>query len=255
MSSKDVITRLARLRYLRIAGFAAGAVAVAGAAVFVTASAAGLNVGFRPASAAASRSDSAAVSQTTANASAVCNDFISHLSSDLNTNQAKLNAAIQKAVSETLADEVKNKDLTQAQADAIKKKLANQAPCTLASGLGKAPKPVANPNVSAYLQQLESAAASALGVSDTQLKTDLAQGMTLSQIAAAQTPPVTEAQFRSRLIATLTSLLDKAVTNQKLTATQEQAIIKQLQTGTIPLWNTPFHKPTPKAPASPASPA
>ena len=254
MSSKDVITRLARLRYLRIAGFAAGAVAVAGAAVFVTASAAGLNVGFRPASAAASRSDSAAVSQTTANASAVCNDFISHLSSDLNTNQAKLNAAIQKAVSETLADEVKNKDLTQAQADAIKKKLGNQAPCTLASGLGNASKPVANPQ-SAYLQQLESAAASALGVSDTQLKTDLAQGMTLSQIAAAQTPPVTEAQFRSRLIATLTSLLDKAVTNQKLTATQEQAIIKQLQTGTIPLWNTPFHKPTPKAPASPASPA
>ena len=42
-----------------------------------------------------------------------------------------MNAAVQKAIGETLADEVKNGDLTQAQADAIKKRLASQPPCTI----------------------------------------------------------------------------------------------------------------------------
>jgi hypothetical protein len=65
--------------------------------------------------------------------------------------------------------------------------------------------------------------------------------MTLSQIAAAQ--KVTEAQFRDRLVAQLKPVLDAAVTNKKLTPAREQAIIKRLQTGAIPLWNTPIRKP------------
>jgi len=100
-----------------------------------------------------------------------------------------------------------------------------------------------------------SAAASALGISDAQLKTDLASGMSLSQIAAAQKPPVTEAQFRTNLIAKLKPLLDTAVTNKQLTATQEQAILQHLQTGAIPYWNK-ASKPKTTAPASPkATPA
>ena len=74
--------------------------------------------------------------------------------------------------------------------------------------------------------------------------------MSLSQIAAAQKPPVTEAQFRSKLIAQLKPLLDTAVTNGKLTSTQENAILQRLQTGPIPFWNTPVRKP--KAAASPS---
>ena len=96
------------------------------------------------------------------------------------------------------------------------------------------------------------AAASALGITDAQLKTDLATGMSLSQIAAAQKPPVSEADFRTRLIAKLKPLLDTAVTNKQLTSTQEQAILQQLQTGPIPLWNTPIKRKT-TAPASPAT--
>jgi hypothetical protein len=71
--------------------------------------------------------------------------------------------------------------------------------------------------------------------------------MTLSQIAAAQ--KVTEAQFRERLVAQLKPVLDAAVTNKKLTPAREQAIIKRLQTGAIPLWNTPRK---PRAAVSPA---
>ena len=251
MCSKSVITRIAKLRYIRVAGFALGGVAVAGAAVLVTASAAGLNVGLRPSSNQPAQSNTASLTEK-ANATAICNGFISHLSTDLGKSQAQVNAAIQKAIGETLADEVKNKDLTQAQADAIKKKLGSAPPCAL-SGVGApAAGPTSRAKIGAYMQQLESAAASALGISDTELKADLAKGMSLSQIAAAEKPPVTEAQFRTNLIAKLKPLLDTAVTNKQLTSAQEQTILQQLQTGPIPLWNTPV-KPRTTAPPSPAS--
>ncbi len=234
-------------RLLRVLGFAVGGVVVAGAAVLVTASAAGLNVGFHSSSPQPSQAETVTVASKS-KASAVCSDFITHLSSDLGKSQSQLNSAVQKAIGETLADEVKNGDLTQAQADAIKARLASSPPCTIVGSL----KPPAQAKISAYTQQLMAAAASALGVSDATLKADLAKGMTLSQIAAAQKPPVTEAQFRTRLITGLTPLLDAAVKSKKLTSAQEQMILKQLQTGPIPYWSTPLHKPKTTAPASPA---
>jgi hypothetical protein len=102
------------------------------------------------------------------------------------------------------------------------------------------------------MPQLLTAAAAALGISETQLKADLASGKTLSQIAAAKTPPVTEAQFRTNLIAQLKPLLDAAVKNNKLTAAQEQAILQRLQTAPIPYWNAPMKRKTP-VPASAAT--
>ena len=62
--------------------------------------------------------------------------------------------------------------------------------------------------IGAYTQQVIRAAAAALGISDAQLKTDLANGMTLSQIAA--TKNISETQVRSSLVAKLTPLLDSA---------------------------------------------
>jgi hypothetical protein len=250
------MTTLAKLRHLRVLGFALGAVAVAGAAVLVTASAAGLNVGFRPSASQHPAGEAAATSASQqASASAVCSAFIAHLSGDLGKSPAQVNAAIQQAIGETLADEVKNKDITQAQADTIKQKLAGtQTPCSLAGNLGNKPAPGAGAGAStgAYMQQLVSAAASALGISDTTLKTDLANGMTLSQVASAKKPPVTEAQFRTNLIAKLKPLLDTAVTNKKLTAAQEQTILQRLQTGPIPFWSTPMRRPKTAAPPNPA---
>jgi hypothetical protein len=249
---RSVITRIAKLRYFRLAAFAIGGVAVAGAAVLVTASAAGLNVGFRaPSTSQPTQADTSALTTRSGKGSALCTDFISHFAGDLNTSPDKVNSAFQKAIGQTLADEVKNGALTQTQADAITKRLAGKAPCSLAAGLGK---PSADrTKIAAYMAQLEGAAASALGISDAQLKTDLAQGMTLSQIAAAQHPAVTEAQFRTRLITNLTPLLDAAVKNQQLTAAQEQAILKRLQTGPIPFWSKPLHKAAGAAPASSAA--
>ena len=234
-----MIARLAKLRYVRVAALAVGAVCVAGAAVVVTASAAGMSFGFRPA---ASTQSTVEASST---ASTVCGNFMKHFAVEIGKSQAEINAAFQKAVADTLADEVKSGQITQAQADAIKKKLANQTPCTLPStvargGGGKA--------LGAYMQQYLSAAAAALGLSQTQLMTDLKSGQSLSQVAAAQ--HVSEADFRTRLIANLKPALDQAVTDKKLTAAQEQMIINRLQTGELPLWKAGMKRP--KAPASPS---
>ena len=246
-----VIKNIATVRHVRVPGFALGAVLIAAGAVWITASAAGLNIGLlapKSAPPQVTTVAAAAPAASTGKASALCNDFVSHFASNLGTNQAKVNAAFQKAIEQTLADEVKNGDLTQTQADAIKKKVSSQAPCASIPSGGRAP----GSDLGAYKQALLGAAASALGITNQQLMTDFAKGMTLSQIAAAQKPPVTEAQFRAALIAKLTPVLDTAVTAKKLSATQEKAIIQQLKTGPIPYWNTPMHKAKKPATATPA---
>ena len=244
------MTSFLKSRYLRIVGFSAGAVAVSGAAVLVTASAAGFNVSLRPSSSQPAIATTASVAQK-ANATAICDSFISHLASDLGKTQAQVNAAIQKAMGETLADQVKSGALTQTQADAISKNVANQQPCAV-TGVGRLGDAGNSATIGAYMPQLVAAAASALGVSETQLKTDLAAGKSLSDIAGAKNPTMTEAQFRTNLIAKLKPLLDAAVTSKKLTATQEQAIIQRLQTGPIPMWNKSIKHKT-SAPAATAT--
>lgn len=234
-----VITSIATPRHLRLAGFAAGAVVLAGAAVYISASAAGFDLSLNRGSTPTGQASLASAPDTKAGpASAACTDFISHFASDLGTTQAKVDGAFQQAAAQTLADEVKSGQLTQAQADAIKAKLAGKQPCALASGLA----PSTRAGTAQYTQALMMAAASALGITPQQLRTDLAGGMTLSQIAAAQNPPVTEDQFRTRLIADIKPLLDKAVTDKKLTSAQEQKILQGLQTGPIPFWDKPIKK-------------
>ena len=233
-----MITRFAKLRYLRIVGFAAGA------AVLVTASAAGLNFGTHSASRQQATAETASIAEVTS-PTAICDAFLTHLTSDLGKSLTKTqaNAATQKAISETLADEVKNGDLQQAQADAIKAKLTSQPTCVLA-GLGKNPGRSRNPKNVVYQQQLVTAAASVLGISDTQLKADLANGKTLSELAAAHKPQaITEGQFRTSLITRLTPLLTTAVNNKQISADQKAEILQRLQTGPIPFWSKPVpHK-------------
>src|SRR5487761_637575 len=229
-----MINKLAHLTFLRVAGLAAGAAAVSGAVVLVSASAAGYNLPFMTPASNPSLTTAASLNQGVAQPSALCTNFLTHLSADLNSSQTALDAAYQKAIGQTLADEVQSGKLTQARADAIQKRLSGKAPCAVAAGLQP------RPGLAAFRPALLSAAASALGITEPTLKTDLRKGMSLSQIAVAQ--KLTEAQFRVGLIAKLKPVLDAAVTNQKLTLAQEKVIIKHLQTGTIPLWTRPTRK-------------
>lgn len=240
-----MIQRLANLTLLRIAGLAVGAAVVSGAAVLVTASAAGYSLPFLTSSPQAAGASIAALAPLAAKPSALCSNFVSHFSADLGMSQAAINAAFQKAIGQTLADEVSSGKLTQARADAIQKRLAGRAPCPIAGIVKPGGK------LGAFRPALLSAASSALGITDQTLKADLGKGMTLSQIAAAQ--KITEATFRTRLIARLTPVLDAAVTNKQLSPKQEQAIIKRLQSGPIPLWNKPTHAGKPPAKPTPTS--
>jgi len=247
----DCMTSLWNARYLRIAGLAIGAVAVGGVAIAITASAAGMTFGFKPTASNTSPTPSP-TKPGAAGASTVCSDFMSHFATDVGKSQAQINAAFQKAIGETLADEVKSGQITQAQADAIKKKLANQTPCTLAPATTRPKGGETKPGF-AYMQYYLSAAAAALGLKDDQLTADLKNGQSISQIAAAQNPPITEDEFRARVIANLKPVLDKSVANKLLTATQEQMILNELQTGPLPLWNAaPVTKPRPPATVTPS---
>ena len=130
--------------------------------------------------------------------------------------------------------------LTQSQADTIKQRLASRTPCTFG---GLQPR---GARLQAFMQQYVAAAAAALGITETELKTDLRNGQTLSQVAAAQ--KVSEGNFRTKLIANVKPVLDKAVANKRITATQEQTILSRLRSGPLPLWDRAMkRKPAPAA--------
>ena len=241
-----MIKRFGKQRYLRVIGLAVGAVAVAGSAVIVTASAAGIGFGFHTAG--APQGDASLAAAQASTSSTVCGNFMKHFAVAISKSQAEINTAFQKAIADTLADEVKSGQITQAQADALKKRLSSQTPCVLPSTIHRGSAPKAQ--IEAYMQQYVTAAAAALGISEAQLKTDLAGGQSLSQVATAQ--KVSEADFRTKLINNLKPILDKAVTDKKLTADQAKAIVSRLQTGPLPLWSTvPKHKPATAATPKP----
>ncbi|GAC1471085.1 MAG: hypothetical protein PVSMB3_02110 [Candidatus Dormibacteraceae bacterium] len=247
--------RFPQLRYLRIIGFAAGATAVAGAAVLVTASAAGLTAGSRsvPPQQAAVESASIASIADKSSPAAICDAFLTNLTADLNKGLTKpqVNAAIQKAIGQTIDAEVTNGDITKAQGDAIKAKFAGQPTCVLA-GITKAGRPGDHGRKGVYKQLLMTAAAQVLGITDVDLKAKLASGSTLLDLAAAHKPTaIAESQFRTSLIAKLTPLLDVAITNKQMTADQKAEILKRLQTGPIPYWS----KHAPKKAPMPANAA
>jgi len=243
------MTTFSRARILRVAGLSIGAVAVGVAAIAVTASASGMSLNFNRTSAPQAAPESSLPSVDASSSSAQCSAFMKHFAVEIGKTQAQINSAFQKAIADTLADEVKAGQITQAQADAIKAKLANQTPCTLPAARTPGGDKTA---IGAYMQQYLAAAASALGITQTQLTTDLKSGQSLSQVAAAQ--HVSEADFRTKLIAGLKPALDQAVAGKKITSAQETLILQRLQTGPLPLWNLPAHKPKATAPATSPSP-
>jgi hypothetical protein len=222
-------------------------VAVGVAAIAVTASASGMTLNFNRTAAPQSAPAGSVTAVDASSASAQCTAFMKHFAVEIGKTQAQITAAFQKAIADTLADEVKSGQITQAQADTIKAKLASQTPCTLPTVRAPGGNKTA---IGAYMQQYLAASASALGITQAQLTADLKSGQSLSQVAAAQ--HVSEADFRTKLVASLKPALVQAVTDKKITSAQEQTIISRLQTGPLPLWSPPARHAKPAAPASPS---
>ena len=227
-------------RFLRAAGLAVGAVIIGGVAVVAAASLAGL----RPSSNVVAN-DLATAAAEQRISSAACSEFMTHFATEIGRSQAEINAAFQRAIADTLADEVKAGHITQSQADTIKARLANKTPCTLPALSPRGAK------LEAFMQQYVAASAAALGITEAQLKTNLRNGQSLSQVASSKN--ISEADFRTKVIGNLKPVLDKAVSNKRITAAQEQTILDRLKTGPLPLWNRPLkHRPTPAATPSAA---
>lgn len=232
-----------KTRVVRVAGTAVGAVIIGAIAVVAMAS----TLGLRP-SANAEANDLAVTAAQEKVLSAVCKDFMTHFATEIGKSEAEVNAAFQRAIADTLADEVKAGHLTQAQADTIKQRLANRTPCSFG---GLKPR---GAQLEAFMQQYLAAAASALGITEATLRTDLRSGQNLSQIAASKN--VSEATFRSKVVAAMKTALDKAVANKRITTAQEDAILNRLRNDPLPLWNKPLkRKPAPATSPSPKTAA
>jgi hypothetical protein len=211
-------------RFLRIAIPAAGALLLAAGAVVVTASATGLNL--HSLVAATTPSPSPSTPARDGGRGAACQDFLGHLATELGISSDKLDTAAVAAGKETVQDRVASGAITQAEADKIEARLTSDGICSVLGG-----GDVRSGAIKAYL----SAAADALGVSDSQLVADLKGGQTLSQVAAAQ--GVSEDQFKTKVIASLKPKLDAGVAAHQITQAQEDKILAKLQNGDPPLWN------------------
>ena len=176
-----------------------------------------------------------------------CADFVSHLATDVGKSRDATEDAIDKAAKQTIDDAVAKGALTAERAQRLKDALSKNGVCSgaLSNLLRHRAAGVLAKARAAYLN----AAAKALGISVDELKQDLRNGHSLHQIADSKN--ISESQFRSSLINTLTPVLDKAVKDGKLTKQQEQAILQRLKDGKLPLWDRPAaKKPAPSASAS-----
>ncbi|HEY4867732.1 MAG TPA: hypothetical protein VIK45_19700 [Candidatus Dormibacteraeota bacterium] len=216
-----------------------GALVAAGVVVTLTAAASGVQANTLAATTtkpSASPSPGAAAKRQ-----AYCDSFINHLASNLGKKPADVQKAASSALDQTLADAVKAGDLTQQQADAIKARQSGKQTCSGALA-GLRPRGAgAHAGLPAY--------AKVLGISQQELRQDLASGKTVKDVAASK--GMDEATFRNNLVNSVKSDLDAKVKAGKLTQQQEDNVLNRLKTGPLPLWDKPAKRP--KAAPSPSA--
>lgn len=214
-------------RAARIYLAAVGGVAVAGLATVITVAAAS-----------PSPSPSASARAGNGTGQAYCDRFIGHVASNLGKSQDQIKKALTDALNQTLNDAVKNGDLTQKQADAIKSRFGSSGQvCSAPVGRGGFPGPggpfgnrfgrVGGASLGEY--------AKALGISQSELQQDLQSGKTVKDVAASE--GMDESAFRSKLAGVVKADLDQRVKNGDLTQNQENAVLQQIQSGPLPLWD------------------
>jgi hypothetical protein len=168
------------------------------------------------------------------------NSFLGDVAKRLGISQTKLQAAIDGAIKDRLNQLVKEGKLTQAQANAIEKRIQ-------AHGGAKLPGPFGGPfgfgdrehfggprmgfgfRFGGPVMGSFDNAAKYLGVSEQSLMSDLRSGKTLAQIAKAKGKSVSG--LEQAMLAPAKSKLDSAVTAGHLTKAQESRIVKMLSAG------------------------
>jgi ribosomal protein S20 len=159
-----------------------------------------------------------------------CQDFVGHLSHELGVSNDRVQSAMARAARETVDDAAVKGTLTRQQADAIKARISDRSICS---------SDLRGIDVGGAMRDaLLSAAASALGASTDQLRRQLDQGKSVSQIAPAG---MTEQQFESKLRSSLRKELDAQVRAGKLTQAQEDAALSRVPAMAQRLWTQGTH--------------
>ena len=160
--------------------------------------------------------------------------FLNDVAGRLHVTPQQLKDAVAGAFGDRLAADVKAGRLTQAQADEIRRHFQEHGgvpflgPPPGPGGpppLGGPPLGFGHPPPGPIFAGLD-AAAKYLGLTDAQLRTRLMSGKSLAQVAAAQNKPVDG--LKSAIEAAVKKRLDQAVTDKRITQSQEDHILSDL---------------------------
>src|SRR6266700_4557223 len=169
----------------------------------------------------------ASAHSTTPTASTPCQQYQQNLANSLHVSTSTLHQDQVAAREAIVAQEVKDGQLTQAQANAIDKRLeASQAYSGKHQGIGLQ-RGILRQTLKGSESTLLDQIASGLHLSTAQLQSDLQQGQTLHQIAKAQ--KVTESQLHTIVLNAADTALSQAQKAGTITAAQESRFTTYLK--------------------------
>jgi hypothetical protein len=169
-------------------------------------------------------------------ASTPCQQYQQNLANSLHVSTSTLHQDQVAAREAVVAQEVKDGQLTQAQANTIDKRLeSNQACSGKHQGL-RLQKGILRQTLKGEQSTLLGQIASGLHLSTTQLQSDLQQGQTLNQIAKAQ--KVTKSQLHTIVLNAANAALSQAQKAGTITAAQESQFTTYLKNhpGVVNRW-------------------
>ncbi|PZR97229.1 MAG: hypothetical protein DLM69_09920 [Candidatus Chloroheliales bacterium] len=168
------------------------------------------------------------------------NIYLQNLANNLGVSKDKLTQSMVQAAKDTITQAVKDGKLTQAQADSLNQRIDQMAQNGRYGfeGFGRGFGPMGKggmmggpgkgaPVIGQVMQQAIQAVATKLGITTSELMTDLKSGQTLADIAKSKN--VSVADLKTAIINAIKPTLDTAVKNGTLTQAQEDSIIQRIQ--------------------------
>ena len=164
--------------------------------------------------------------------------FLGKLATILGVDQAKLQASVKQAQSDTIDQAVANGDLAKNQADAMKLRIEQNGAEPFGirglDGMGRGGFGHGGPGMGVVDNSaVEKAVADKLGMSVADLETQLHSGSTLASLAQAKSLNVQDLYTATANAAK--PQLDQAVKDGKLTQAQADQILQQIQQGQVGL--------------------